>query len=225
MLHRIAAATVVALSLAACVGPRYVATDVTRFHTLPTSPSGQTFAVVAVDKEQEQSLAFRQFSDVVAGKLSAVGLRAFSGDRGKPDYVVTLRYAVDGPSPDIRSRSSSGFSVGFGYGAWGNPWGFGGAYEPWRENYANTKQVYTRRVELDIYRGDTYGTPGQERVFEGRALSEGLNGQVEPVLPFILDAIFKDFPGASGSTRTVRVEVPPDTDAAATSTASARSSF
>jgi len=63
-------------------------------------------------------------------------------------------------------------------------------------------------------------------VFEGRALSEGLNGQLVPVMPYILDALFKDFPGSSGSTKTVRVEVPADVDAAVVSTTpSPRSSY
>jgi hypothetical protein len=65
-----------------------------------------------------------------------------------------------------------------------------------------------------MYKGASWGSPNPERVFEGRALSEGLNGQVEPVLPYIIDALFRDFPGASGATRTVRVEVPPNTDVA-----------
>lgn len=202
-----------ALALSACAGPRYVTSDITRYHTLPAAPSGQTFAIIAVDKDQEQSLAFRQFADQLNVKLSAVGLRQFTGDAGKPDYVVTLKYAVDGPSPDVSTRGGN-VGVGFGYGYSRRGWGLGASWDPWGTNYTNTEQVYSRRVELDIYKGASWGTATPERVFEGRALSEGLNGQVEPVMPYIIDALFKDFPGASGSTKTVRVEVPPNTDVA-----------
>ena len=212
-----------ALALSACVGPRYVTSDVTRFHTLPAAPSGQSFAITALDKEQEQSLEFKQYADLVNAKLSALGLKQSSGGPSKADYVVTLKYSVEGPSPDVRSRTSS-VSIGYGFG--GPYWRGFGAYDPFYENYASTQQVYVRRIELNIYKASTYGSPSPERVFEGRALSEGLNGQVVPVMPYILDALFKDFPGASGSTKTVRVEVPPGGDAAATaSSPSARSGY
>jgi hypothetical protein len=219
----IAVAAIAALGLAACAGPRYVTSDVTRFHTLPASPSGQTFAITAVNSEQEQSLEYRQYADMVNAKLSALGLKQFTGGPGKADYVVTLKYDVDGPTPDVRSRNSSvsfGFGVGSGYWGRRSSWAYGMAYEPWYDNYTTTEQIYTRRVELAMYRGDTYAGPNPVRVFEGRALSEGLNGQLAPVMPYILDAIFEDFPGSSGSSRTIRVEVPAHVEAAGPATTS-----
>jgi hypothetical protein len=223
MFRSITVAALAALALSACVSPRYVTSDVTRFHTLPAAPSGQTFAITALDKEQEQSLEYKQYADMLNSKLTSLGLKQSAGGPSKADYAVTLRYKVEGPTPDVRSRSSS-VSVGYGFG--GPRWGWGGSYDPFHDHYSNTQQVYVRRVELNIYKGATYGTPTAERVFEGRALSEGLNGQIVPVMPYILDALFKDFPGASGSTKTVRVEVPQGVDAAATaSSPSARSSY
>jgi len=223
MLRSIVVATLTALALSACVSPRYVTSDVTRFHTLPASPSGQTFAITALDKEQEQSLEYKQYADMLNAKLTSLGLKQASGGPSKADFAVTLKYNVEGPTPDVRSRTS-GASIGYGFG--GPHWRWGGSYDPFYENYSNTQQVYVRRVELNIYKGASYGTPTAERVFEGRALSEGLNGQIVPVMPYILDALFKDFPGASGSTKTVRVEVPQGVDAAGTaSSPSARSSY
>ncbi len=223
MIRNCVVAVVAAVALSACVGPRFVTSDVTRFHTLPSAPSGQSFAITALDKEQEQSLEFKQYADLANAKLTALGLKQSTGGPSKADYVVTMKYSVDGPSPDVRTRTSS-VSIGYGFG--GPQWRGYGAYDPFYENYANTQQVYVRRVEVNIYKASTYGSPSPERVFEGRALSEGLNGQVVPVMPYILDALFKDFPGASGSTKTVRVEVPPGVDAAATVTSpSARSGY
>jgi hypothetical protein len=223
MIRSVLFAAIAALALSACVSPRYVTSDVTRFHNLPAAPTGQTFAITALDKEQEQSLEYKQYADMLNAKLTAMGLKPSTGGPSKADFAVTLKYSVEGPSPDVRSRTSS-ISIGYGFG--GPQWGFGGAYDPLYESYANTQQVYVRRVELNMYRGASYGTASPERVFEGRALSEGLNGQIVPVMPYILDAVFKDFPGASGSTKTVRVEVPRDVDAAATaSSPSSRSSY
>jgi len=64
-------------------------------------------------------------------------------------------------------------------------------------------------------------------VFEGRAISTGLNGAIEPVMPYMLDAVFQDFPGRSGGTRTVSVKVPADVERAQgrVSRPSSRSSY
>ena len=66
-----------------------------------------------------------------------------------------------------------------------------------------------------MFRGSTYNSERKDRVFEGRAVSSGLNGQIEPVMPYILDAIFQEFPGRSGETKTVSVAVPENIERAA----------
>lgn len=212
---RLLVVAVAALALSACVNSRYVTADITRFHTLPAAaPVGQTFAIVALDRGQEQSLEYRQYADLLNAKLTALGLKQAAGGPGEADYVVTLDYGVDGPTPDVRTRNTS-VNVGMGYG-WGGRrnWGWGGfAYDPFYDNDTTTENIYTRHVELDIYRGKTYATPKPERVFEGRALSEGVNGQLLPVMPYILDALFTDFPGASGTTKTVQIQLPTGTTA------------
>ncbi len=213
MFKRIVAAAAVMLALSACAGPRYVVADVTRFHTLASMPTGQTFAIVAVGPEQEQSIAFRQFGDLINTRLSALGMKQFSGSGGPSgaDYVVTLEYDAQGPTPDVRSRGFN-LSLGIGYGNFNRPFGYGWGYDPFLDNhsYTETRQLFTRRVALNMYRGATFVTGPKLRLFEGRAISTGLNGQVETVMPYMLDAIFKEFPGPSGRTRTVAVEVPAD---------------
>ena len=92
-------------------------------------------------------------------------------------------------------------------------YGFGAGYDPfWDMPQTETRQMFTRRVELDIYRGANYATGPKQRIFEGRAVSTGQNGQIEPVMPYMLDAVFKDFPGRSGASSTVTVQVPEDVE-------------
>ncbi len=231
MFKRLIAAAAVLLAVSACASPKYVTSDVTRFNTLSGSPSGQTFAIVAVSPEQEQSIAFRQFGDQINQRLSGLGLRQFTGTTGpnNADYVVTLDYDVLGPTPDVRSRNNPSFSMGFGYSNFHRPWGYGFAYDPFMDNYptTETRQLFTRRVELNLYKGSTYASTSKQRVFEGRAISMGLNGQIEPVMPYMLDAIIKDFPGRSGQTKTVTVQVPEDVEEARERAArpSSRSSY
>lgn len=219
MIKRLVAALVVLVAVAACASPKYVVSDVTRFHTLGgasgESFAGKTFAIVALNPDQEESIAFRQFGDQLNARLSNLGMRQFQGSAPSgADYVVTLDYGVLGPTPDVRTRGSS-LSFGFGYNNYRRPWGYGfGWQDPFWDDYpyTETRQLFTRRVELMMYRGSTYANGPKQRVFEGRAVSMGQSGQIEPVMPFMLDAVLKDFPGPSGRTGTVTVQVPQNVD-------------
>ena len=226
MIKRFVAAVFVLGALSACAGTKYVVSDVTRFHAMSPSILNQTFAIVAADEEQELSLAFKQYADQLNMKLSALGLKQYSGANGPTEagLVVTLRYSVAGPIPDVKGRGSN-FNWTFGYGYRSRPFGYGAMYSPY--DRTDTTQLFVRRVELDMYRGGTYGTDDQERVFEGRAVSQGRKGHVEAVMPYVLDAILEGFPGTSGETHTVSVAVPPDVEWAgsASSRPSSRSSY
>lgn len=226
MLRSLAIAAVALLALAGCASTKYVTSDVTRYNALTESPQGKTFAIVALDDDQESSFAFKQFGDLMNQRLSALGMRQYTGGGGPTgaDFVVTLRYAVYGPTADVRTRYSGfggprpGFGFGYGYGPyWGRgPFGYMG-YDPfWDDHYdIETRQLFTRRVEVNVFRAATYNSERKDRVFEGRAVSSGLNGQIEPVMPYILDAIFQEFPGRSGETKTVSVQVPETVERAA----------
>ncbi len=226
MIKQIFAAAVMLVALAGCSTSRVVVSDVTRFHTLaaPAGLQGKTFAIASVSPEQQQSISFRNFADTINARLTAMGMTQYTGGNGPSgaDYVVNLHYGVTGPTPDVRGewgpRDWYGPQFGFSFGHWGRHGGYGFnygvGYDPfWDDHYyVDTRQTFVRRVELDIYRGESYGSNDKQRVFEGRAISAGLNGQIEPVMPYMIDAIFRDFPGASGKTMTVRVEVPPEVE-------------
>ena len=217
MFKRLVAAAAVLLALSACASPKYVVSDVTRYHTLSAPVSGQSFAIVALSPEQEQSIAFRQFGDLINARLSNLGMKQFSGNGPTgADYVVTLDYQVLGPTADVESSGPNmafGFGGGFGGGFhhhFGYRYGIG--YDPFFDNYTYTRQLFTRRIQFNMYKGSTYASGPKQRVFEGRAVSTGQNGQIEPVMPYMLDAVLQDFPGQSGRTRTVTVQVPKDVE-------------
>ena len=226
MMRRIAVALLTAFTLAACASPKYVVSDVTRFHTLPAKPSGQSFVIATLDKEQGESLAYKQHTDTVTAKMVSMGLKPFDGPISGADLVVAMRYDVSEPTPDIKSRTSSvGIGVG---GGWGHPYGPGygyGRHDPFYDNYTDTKQLFVRKLEINIYKGLTFGTDKQERVFEGRAVSAGLNAQLAPVVPYMIDAVFQNFPGRSGEAQRVFIEVPAEDAKMITSGPSSRSSY
>ena len=238
MFKKILAAALMFGALAGCSTSKVIVSDVTRFHTMaaPSEFRGRTFAIAALDGDQQQSIAFRSFADKINAELTNLGMTQYTGGNGPAgaDYVINLHYGVTGPTPDVRAEYMGGPAwygphYGFGYGMWGRHAGFGFnygfGYDPFWDDryYITTRQTFVRRVELDMYRGDTYSSNNKQRVFEGRAISAGLNGQIEPVMPYMLEALFRDFPGPSGKTMTVRVEVPPDVER--NTAATARSTY
>jgi hypothetical protein len=79
MLRTVLTAVVALVALAGCASPKFVTSDVTRYHALTESPQGRTFAIVALDDDQETSFAFKQFADQINQRLSALGLKQYGG--------------------------------------------------------------------------------------------------------------------------------------------------
>jgi hypothetical protein len=179
MMKQVFAAAMMIGLLAGCSTSKIIVSDVTRFHTVsaPSEFQGRTFAIAAVNAEQQQSIAFHSFADKINAQLSAIGMTQYTGSNGPAgaDYVINLHYGVTGPTPDVRAEWAGpnwyGPHYGFGFGHWGR-----------------------------------------------HAISSGLSGQIEPIMPYMIDSIFRDFPGQSGKTMTVRVEVPPDVERNAAAT-------
>ena len=236
-MKRIVAALFVLATLAACAtGPRFVTSNVTQYHSLVGIPQGRTFAIVALDDNQRSSISFRQNADAVNAALTSYGLQQYTGsDPTQADYVVNLSYSVQGPNTEVRWMPTGhwGFGLGYGGGYWGRPWGWGpwgrgygrwgwgprwgfgmgwgysSFYDPFYDPfYARVRKVWIRRVEVDMYDGRTYDTDRKEKVFEGRAMSEGYSPDIDAVMPYMVEAVFDQFPGQHGRTRTIRVQIP-----------------
>lgn len=198
------------LLVAAC-GPQLVTSQVTRFHNLPPGFAGQTFTILP-EPDQVGSLEFQSYADQVAARLTALGLRPVR-DTASPDLVVKLDYGVGGGRTAVYTRPSATGHFGYGYGwpsrRWGYGLGVGFPFDPWGpsyETYAVTK--YDRWLALDILDGPSFRQGRPIRAFEGRAVSEGGSRALPQVMPYLVAALFENFPGASGQTVRVAVPVP-----------------
>ena len=194
--------------LAACQG---VTTEFTPFHTFSAAspPQGKTF-ILLPGPSQEGSLEWAQYSNLVAQRLQSKGLRQVDSIRGA-DYAVSLTYAID------RGRTTSTTMANYGQTS------------PGRTTYTTTS-VGRSSVTTQTYTPPTYGVTGystytgtvydrgiriaildvqqtlaQDKpvlVYEATGKSEGSSGNINEVLPSIIDAMFVDWPGRSGVTQT-----------------------
>jgi hypothetical protein len=61
---------------------------------------------------------------------------------------------------------------------------------------------YTRVLRLDIVDKQALAEGNIKKLYEGKVVSSGFSDQLAKVLPEMVKALFEDFPGQSGSTRT-----------------------
>ncbi len=207
------------LSLGACVAG--LPTQVSRFQAMP-APQGQSFVIIPVDEENRGGLEFAQYADLVRRHLEAQGYRSASS-RADATFVVQLDYGVDQGRQEVQVDPFYGRGRFGGFGGFGRGWGwshrpyysrfgyFGRYRSPfyygWNDPFfwddgITTRRVYTSFLDMDIRRA----ADGQA-LFEGTARARSTNGDLQQLVPNLVEAMFTGFPGNNGET--VRITVPP----------------
>ncbi len=198
-----------ALAMTGCAtGPRLVSTQVTTFNQWSALPAEKTFAF-ARTLEYQDSLEMKSYEDIVRDELAIQGFR-LAADPARAELLVTLRPSLVTTQLRVRDPWYGGdpFWRGGFYGGWyGRRGGYGGWYDPfWNDWYSSyTVDVYRRRLEVDI---DARAVAGK-RYYEGRVESTGETGSLPAVMPYLIRALFSDFPGNNGQTKRVDVPVEP----------------
>jgi hypothetical protein len=212
--------------LAGCA--QQVQTTVQVFHMLPPQ-SGKTIAFIPVGEEATTGLLeWNTYASELAPKFQAAGYTPIrASEDNKPDYVAVLVYGIDDGKLVTSTYSIPQFGV-TGYSGsvtTGTVTTFG--------NTANlnatttntptygvtgystetaTSKIFTRAVILTIYdasklkQGDASSIQTSQ-VYQAKLTSAGSCGALAGVMEPMLEAIFKDFPGKSGSAQTVNVRM------------------
>jgi hypothetical protein len=99
---------------------------------------------------------------------------------------------VDDPNRYVRYH--------FGLGRFYDPFYFG-VYDTWNPQVYTTP-TFMRNLELNIVSNDD----AMNRVFEGRVQSTGYDNQLPEIMPYLVTAMFKNYPGENGVTKVVTIE-------------------
>ncbi len=193
-----AAVLAAAALVAACSTTGSNRADVTRFH-LGGPVARSTVFVTPVDAADAASLEFRTYASVVTEALRRVGFTP------APALAQSEVVAVFGAQQTSREAMSggSGLSVGIGAGTFGRNIGLGGSVNiPVGERKPN--EIVVSMIELQLKRRSDNSV-----IWEGRAMTEARSGapnsSLGTVVPALVDALLRDFPGPSG--QTVRVKL------------------
>ncbi|WP_243336673.1 DUF4136 domain-containing protein [Anaeromyxobacter soli] len=180
----------------------YYAT-VQAFHRLAPESRFQ-FAFLPI-RDQEDSLEYATYQDIVRSKLCARGWTEVAPERA--EVVVAFDYLIDDGKPysvqipvfgqtGVRSATTNGYVNSFG--------GFSATttYSPQFGivGFASRSYtVFTHRLYVMVFENSS-GVNGKLRpLFQATAASEGRSQHLSPVMPFLISAVFLDFPGESGA--------------------------
>ena len=216
---KLALVTLALGALAACASP--FRADVSRFQSQLPAPAGQTFTVVADDPALAGGIEFRNYAQLVANHMAALGYTPVN-DPDDAQLLVRFDYGVDNGRERVRS---TGFYRDPFFSSWHNyqpviyrgrdgrprvtyvraysPWGWG-----WNDSFFGgpdvySYTVYTSGMELKIDRA----SDGQ-RLFEGKAEAASTSNRLQYLVPNLVEAMFTGFPGNTGET--VRISVAPE---------------
>lgn len=192
-MRKLAFAMLATLALAGCAtGPT---TQVTRFHLGQPIAPGQ-IAVEPMMPADRGSVEFQSYANIVGAQLARLGFTEAPG-LARSEQVATLQ--VDRAFFDGPPRSS--FSIGIGGGSYGWHGGAGGGVGTTISGKP-TQYVATRMIVQIKRRSD--GTT----IWEGRAETNARFGtpesQPNAAVERLASAMFRDFPGVSGRTITVK---------------------
>lgn len=201
-------AVLATLVLSGCAAPT-VSARVTSFQQWPTGVEGQTYQFVTADASQNNNLEYQSYQDMVRAGIGATGLvEAQPGTKARFD--VSFRYGVSQTQVMERRPYDPYFYGGYGgfYGP--GPWGPYGPYGPypyggyWGPGWVDVPTVVQRNsLTLQIYDSQRSGA----EVYRSTAyiLSDG--DDFMRTMPYLVRAIFDNFPGNNGAEREIRFPV------------------
>lgn len=193
-----------------------VHSDVTAFHLWQAKDDfkDKTFWVLPVKDADATSLEFVTYAYYVGEWLKQYGLVKEAEATKLPDFVVWLGYGIDDgreytftyPVFGVTGGQTTNFNA-----LVGNTRVTGTATTQPRVDVIGTRigqaTVYKRMVVIGIVERDPQHPQRSRVVYQGRAVSSGSNGEIAVVMPAIIDAVFKDFPGQSGKTKHVTTPI------------------
>jgi len=170
-----------------------------------------TIAVKPLDKIQEGSLEFKSVSEYLAKWL---GLLGYIPTDDAPSYIAYISYGIDNgkttsTSMPIYGQTGGGTSYTSGTVSSGSRFGTYSGTTTTMPTFGQIGAIpvdyttFKRVVLIDIFRLENSQQP--IKVYEIKAASAGSCGNINSVLPSIIDGIFANVPGENGKSKTAEI--------------------
>jgi len=201
--------------LSGCAG--LVKSRVTVFHQFGETSIPKTYLFVPM-KGQKSSLEYKTYIELVRQQLNKFQYRETAQNEA-PDVIIVLNYGIDSGKEKSMSfpvYGQTGVSSSTTHGTL-NTYGNHGTYSG-TTTYIPTYGVvgsstmsateYTRGLWLYIVDAKSVGTKDLNVLYEASVKSSGSSDQLPCVMPAMIEALFKEFPGKNGDTRTEITAIP-----------------
>ncbi len=198
-----------------------IRSEVTAFHHWPQAAGDKTFSFVRTP-EQAQSLEHQTYEQLVREQLQKQGLREAGAGEVAP---LKVEFSAGISGRDVRVVETvlvdswygtpwygPGFGPGFyhpyyhpywGYPGYGYPFygpGWGGV--PVAREQERRYTIFHRELKLKIT-----DAANQQPVYEVTVRSDGKEGNLASLMPYLVESAFKDFPGQSGVPTVVELKM------------------
>jgi len=204
---RLMSISVVLMLLSGCAG--LVKSNVSVFHVLPEKAEPTKYAFLPVEG-QRGSLEYESYKGLVRTELSKYQYEETS--ISEATVIIAFNYVIGDGKVKVSSvptYGQTGVSSSTTYGTvstYGNYGTYSGTttYTPTygvTGSQAVSRTAYTRKVWLHIVDKASLESNEPKKLYEASVVSEGSSSQIAKVMPALIKAIFKKFPGKSGSTR------------------------
>jgi len=190
-----------------------IRSEVTAFHQWPAAMSQKTFGFV--HKEDEPSGLERQsYENLIRAELIKQGLRESSDGQ---DAALAVSFSAMISAKDVRVVETVLVDSWYGtpwYGPgyyspyWGGWPGYSPFYSPFSPGMPVARQqerrytVFYRELKLKI----NDAAAGQP-LYEVTVRSEGKEGNLAKVIPYLVRSAFAEFPGKSGTPRIIEMKI------------------
>lgn len=180
-----------ALMLGGCADSGFKA-SVKRFHDMPAA-AGEGILIQPLNPANA-GLQFTAYADLVGQQLGLLGYQPAKDIT--PDIIARIDYSI---SEQVGVQQDKGPRIGLGLG--GSSGHVGGALGTSFSLGGGPKPVYLARLVMVLLERES-----GDRLFEGSVENLGTNPDLSAVMPFLVEALFTDFPGVSGSTEQIKIE-------------------
>ena len=171
--------------------------DVVRFHE-GDLPKGETIAVQALDAEKSNSLEFEHYAKMIREHLEKIGYKPID-NADNAELIAAVDYTISPGRTETRREPGAYAYYHFHHGYYYDPFYFG--YRNYWPVDTITYTVFDRTLKMNIERVDN-----GKVLFEGRVRSTGKDSEIVEIMPYMITAMFSNFPGESGITKVVTID-------------------
>ena len=173
---------------------------------MPEETTGNTYTFIPL-KGQQSSLEYASYKREIEVELQRYGYRQTGLEDA--NLVISFGYGIDSGRDQLVLQPVFGWRKGSSSTTHGNFDASGNfaAQTTYDQRFGvighstSSMTQYTRVLRLFIVDKESLGKDDLKVLYEGHVLSVGSSPQLAPVMPDMIKALFKEFPGKSGSTR------------------------